>query len=287
MASPPIPVDMAMAEGASIHSLFIDLGVYTHLLAILLGMPRLFIVAQTVPFFASGIITGQIRTAIVFALYMPLHFMVVNELAIAMNGELIHDAMFVGALIFKEVMLGLLIAYISAIPFYAIMSAGFLVDNQRGASMASTTDPASSEQTTPLGAFLLQTMLYVFYTGGGFVAYIVTLYGTYELWPIAKLVPLNWPMDVALFYAKQMCWLVLFMLLLAGPIVITCLMADMSLGLVNRFASQLNVYVLAMPVKSGVAAFLLVGYYAALVQKIPQLLLHIPSSLLQLHRLLP
>lgn len=276
-----------MAPDASIHSIFLDLGVYTHLLAILLGMPRLFIIAQTVPFFASGIITGQIRTALVFALYMPLHFMVVDTLAVSMNGELIQDAMLFTALMFKEVMLGLFIAYISAVPFYAMMSAGFLVDNQRGASMASTTDPASSEQTTPLGAFLLQTMLFVFYTAGGFLSYIVVIYGTYELWPIAELVPLNWSMEVGLFYAKQMGWIVLYMLLLAGPIVVTCLMADMSLGLVNRFASQLNVYVLAMPVKSGVAAFLLVGYYAALVQKIPELLEHIPASLLQLHRLLP
>ncbi len=277
----------SMVTDPSIHEIFLDLGVYTHLLAILLGMPRLFIVAQTAPFFSSAIITGQIRAAIVFSLYMPLHFMIVEELAVAMDGDLIKNAIFFSTLMFKEVMLGLLIAYISSMPFYAMMSAGFLVDNQRGASMASTTDPASNQQTTPLGAFLLQTMLYVFYTAGGFLSYIVVLYGTYELWPIAEIVPMNWPMDVAFFYAKQMGWLVLTMLLLAGPIVVTCLMADMSLGLVNRFASQLNVYVLAMPVKSGLAAFLLVGYYAALIQKIPQLLEHIPMSLLQLDRLLP
>ncbi len=282
-----VSMEMPLVQAPSVHQMFLDLGVYTHLLTILLGMPRLFIIAQTVPFFSTSIITGQIRTAIVFALYMPLHFMIAEELAVALHGDLVHDAIFFGALMFKEVLLGLLIAYISSIPFYAMMSSGFLVDNQRGASMANTTDPASGEQTTPLGAFLLQSMLFVFYTSGGFLSYITVIYGTYELWPIAELIPLNWPMDVAFFYAKQMGWLVLIMLLLAGPIVITCLMTDMSLGLVNRFASQLNVYVLAMPVKSGVAAFLLVGYYAALIQKIPALLQHIPSSILQLDRLLP
>ncbi|MBO4316786.1 MAG: flagellar biosynthetic protein FliR, partial [Mailhella sp.] len=53
--------------------------------------------------------------------------------------------------------------------------------------------------------------------------------------------------------------------LLSGPVVVACLLTDISLGLINRFASQLNVYVLAMPIKSGVASLLLIFYFGMLM----------------------
>jgi type III secretion protein T len=59
--------------------------------------------------------------------------------------------------------------------------------------------------------------------------------------------------------------------LLAGPVAAICLLTDVSLGLINRFASQLNVYVLAMPIKSGMAMFILVAYYSLLLSLGPEL----------------
>ena len=67
-----------------------------------------------------------------------------------------------------------------------------------------------------------------------------------------------------------MSWLLLMMLLLSGPIVVACLLTDVSLGLINRFASQLNVYVLAMPIKSALASFLLIFYFAVLMTDAPE-----------------
>jgi type III secretion protein T len=39
-----------------------------------------------------------------------------------------------------------------------------------------------------------------------------------------------------------------------------CFLTDFGLGMVNRFAQQLNVFVLAMPLKSAVALFVLTIY---------------------------
>ena len=54
-------------------------------------------------------------------------------------------------------------------------------------------------------------------------------------------------------------------MLISAPVVLACLFADAALGLVNRFAPQLNVYVIAMPVKCAVASFLLIFYFAILL----------------------
>jgi type III secretion protein T len=46
----------------------------------------------------------------------------------------------------------------------------------------------------------------------------------------------------------------------AGPLIIAMFLAEFGLALVSRFAPQLNVFVLAMPVKSGVGLFVLALY---------------------------
>lgn len=266
--------------------LFKELGVFDHLMALLAGMPRLFIIAQTAPFFAGNVINGQMRTALVFACYLPLHPVIVGQLPTGTGGD-VPIIGYYGALILKEGLIGLLIALLAGMVFWAIQSAGFLIDNQRGASMASETDPMSGEQTTPMGALLFQGMMYLFYASGAFVAFLAMVYASYEVWPVTSLTPLRWSIEVPLFFAGRVSWLMTEMLLLAGPIVVACLLTDVSLGLVNRFASQLNVYVLAMPIKSAVAALLLLTYFGALMLKTPQLFRDISLSLQRLQGLLP
>ena len=83
-----------------------------------------------------------------------------------------------------------------------------------------------------------------------------------------------------------MDWLFLHMLLLAGPISAACLLTDVSLGLMNRFASQLNVYVLSMPIKCGLASFLLCVYLGLLLHYGTNMFAHVNRLILTLPNLL-
>jgi type III secretion protein T len=145
------------------------------------------------------------------------------------------------------------------------------MDNQRGASMASGQDPLSGEETSPLGSFLFQGVTVVFLLGGGFLAFLRFIWTSYTIWPLSSFWPEFSATAGPLFFISLVDWLMLQTLLLAGPVVAASLLADVSLGLVNRFASQLNVYVLAMPIKSGLTALILVGYYGALMSLSPEL----------------
>lgn len=115
------------------------------------------------------------------------------------------------------------------------------------------------------------------------------VYASYEIWPVTQLIPLSVFKDIhlPLFFAGRVSWLLLMMLLLSGPIVVACLLTDVSLGLINRFASQLNVYVLAMPIKSGVAAFLMLFYFMMLLSNATGLFDGVKADFEQLRRLLP
>lgn len=252
-------------------ALFQALDIYRQLTAALLGMPRLFIIATVAPFMGGAVVTGQLRMVLVVALYLPLHVLVVDQLP-TMQGISFSVGTQLAFLLMKECLLGLIIGFLVGLAFWAVQSAGFFIDNQRGASMAESADILSGESSSPVGNLLFQSVVYLFYVSGGFMVFMGVVYASYELWPVTSTLPLHWRMDIPLFFAHRVAWMLTSMLLLAAPITVACLLTDISLGLVNRFASQLNVYVLAMPLKSGIASFLLCFYFALLVKSSPLLL---------------
>ena len=245
------------------------LGAYSpfeHLLTFLLGSARLFMLMNIAPFFAGTVVTGPIRFVIMLAMYVVLHPMILGHLP-PWEGLALVPTMILGGLLLKELFLGLLLGMLAGFMFWGIQCAGFFIDNQRGASMAQDTDPLTGEQSSPTGTFLFQSAIYVFFSTGAFFTFLGSIYASYEFWPVWEAIPVHLLQKpaLALFFAGKVAELAMDMMLLSGPIIVACLLTDISLGLINRFASQLNVYVLAMPVKSGLASFLLIFYFGMLM----------------------
>ena len=51
------------------------------------------------------------------------------------------------------------------------------------------------------------------------------------------------------------------MFLLASPLILVMFVAEFALAMVSRFAPQIQVFILAMPIKSALAIFLLIFYF--------------------------
>lgn len=233
-----------------------------HLLAFLLGTPRLIMFMTVAPFMGPSLVTGQLRFTLVFALYLVLHPLSLAQMPV-WEGIGSASCLLWAALILKEVFIGFVLGMLAGMLFWTLQCAGFFIDNQRGAGMASATDPLSGEQTSPTGSFFFQSGVFVFFSTGAFLSMLGMIYASYELWPLGRLIPAEQLLKPAipLFFAGKVGELALDMMLLSGPIVVACLLTDVSLGLINRFASQLNVYILAMPIKSGLASLLLLFYF--------------------------
>ncbi|MGD1503830.1 type III secretion system export apparatus subunit SctT [Vibrio harveyi] len=174
------------------------------------------------------------------------------------------DGIWLMIILGKEVLLGLLIGFVAAIPFWAIEAAGFLVDNQRGAAMASIFNPTLGSQSTPTAVLLTQTLITLFFSGGGFVAFIYALFNSYASWPVISFFPSVTEEWVHFFYAQfeQLMWLGVLM---SAPLVLAMFLAEFGLALISRFAPQLNVFFLAMPIKSAIASVLLIVYLALMM----------------------
>ncbi|HFS5793845.1 TPA: type III secretion system export apparatus subunit SctT [Citrobacter werkmanii] len=148
----------------------------------------------------------------------------------------------------QEVIIGVLIGFVAGIPFWAIDSAGYLIDTMRGSSMSSIYNPALAESSTLLGVFFSQLLTVIFFSCGGMNALITALYQSYALFPPGR--HLVFHHNLLVFIKQQ--WDLLFTLFLrfSLPAAAIMLLTDIGMGLLNRTAQQLNVFFLAMSIKS-------------------------------------
>ncbi len=236
-----------------------DLGkLQTFFMIALLSTARMFACLTVLPFLGGNLLPQYIRNAIVFAL-----FVVVYPLVASLAPQEIPTERGI-LLLLKEVFIGLVIGFLVSLVFWSAEMLGFLVDNQRGASMASAVDPLYGESTSPTGVILLQFVTVLFFATGGFLVFLAGVFESYVLWPVFSFFP---PLDMGFsdFFLGKVDELMRTAVLLAAPFLIAIFLVDFSLGIVNRFTPQLNVFFLSMPIKSGVASFLLVLYLATIV----------------------
>ncbi|EGQ8083195.1 TPA: SctT family type III secretion system export apparatus subunit VscT [Vibrio parahaemolyticus] len=220
-----------------------------------LTLPRLMACFIFLPILSKQMLGGaMIRNGVLCSLALFI-FPVVNEQTLPAET----DGLWLIVILGKEVLLGMLIGFVAAIPFWAIEATGFLVDNQRGAAMASMFNPTLGSQSTPTAVLLTQTLITLFFSGGGFVAFIYALFKSYTTWPILGFFPMVTDAWVSFFYDQfqQLMWLGVLM---SAPLVLAMFLAEFGLALISRFAPQLNVFFLAMPIKSAIASVLFIVY---------------------------
>ncbi|MBE8215683.1 MAG: type III secretion system export apparatus subunit SctT [Endozoicomonadaceae bacterium] len=164
----------------------------------------------------------------------------------------------------KEVFLGMLMGFIANIPFWAVEASGFFIDNQRGASMASTLNPLSGSESSPTGILFSQTFIAIYIISGVFFIMLGTVLNSYQIWPLFSFFPtLN--IETASFILNQFDTIITLAVWLAAPIIIAMFITEFGIALISRSAPQLNVFILAMPIKSAVAVWILSLYIVTLM----------------------
>lgn len=226
----------------------------------LVTLPRIGAVLVVFPLFGSSVVTGLTRGVIGLSLASFLYPHVADTLpAQALN------AWMWAAVIAKETFIGLLIGFVTSLFFWVMQNVGHLVDFQTGAGSAAVFDPAAGHEGGPTAGFLSQLATGLFVAGGGLTLLLGVVYGSYRVWPIFSFFP-----DVRAAFEsimlREVDSLMIMTVKLATPIVLVLLIAELSLGLVNRFAPQLNVFMVAMPIKAILAVIMLVVSSSVLLE---------------------
>lgn len=221
---------------------------------------RIGAVFSILPFLSSQFIQGVARNAIMISMSLIVIPLVMPTVPLA---DLTLGSM--TAIAAKEIVIGIIIGFFLGIPYWIMEGTGFFIDNQRGSAMAAVFDPMTSSTTSPMGSLFVRLLTVLVFSSGGFLVLLGVVLQSYMIWPIFSFFPeLNAGFGV--YFMEIIDHLMAAIVVLAAPIVIVLFLSDFGLGLMNRFAPQLNVFVLSLPVKSGLASFLIVLYLVLLMK---------------------
>ena len=230
----------------------------TYLLALLISIPRIYGFLITAPILSPGAVPRLARSAAILILCLPI---VPVNLA---NADTIDRTLGTVAYFFaKEFAIGFVFGYVIGWSFWMITAVGDLIDNQRGAAIAASIDPLQGTETSPLGNLFSQAFVTYFFSIGGMLIILQVLYTSYNLRPVTEALPIlssEFPALILRIFDHAMR----MMFVLAATVVAIMFLSEFALAMVSRFAPQIQVFILAMPIKSGVAIAILVFYSSLL-----------------------
>ncbi|MCK1627337.1 type III secretion system export apparatus subunit SctT [Bradyrhizobium sp. 160] len=251
---------------------------HTFLVVLALAMARLTGMVLVMPFLGRGMVTAPARNGVIMALALPvMGFAWATRPADPDITRLVP----VLGLGLKELLLGCLLGMPVAATMWGVETAGTFIDHQRGATMTSLLSPASVNLDSPLGTFLAHLYATWLFVSGGFSKLLEALYRSHDVWPLWSFHPAFGPIFVT--SVLDLADLVMLLtLLLAGPAIVAMFLSELGLALISRFAPQLEVFFLAMSVKSAVGLLLLLLSLTIIVANADK---HMPSSVLILNRI--
>jgi type III secretion protein T len=165
----------------------------------------------------------------------------------------------------KEAFIGAVIGFMTGGVMWAFEAAGALIDTKAGTSQAQVQDPMSGQSTTLNGALLGRLASVVFMAGGGFMVFIGAMLESYALWPVRAPFPSLLQGGMRLF-ETEFGRILALTLLVAAPALVLLYVIEGVLGLINRFAQQLNVFSLSGSLKAVAAIWIIWVQLFSLVQ---------------------
>ncbi len=221
-------------------------------------VPRLMAMFAMIPVLSRQALPGTLRIGVVTAVGVMVVPTLLGPASAVERTTL--EQLFIVA---KEVVVGTGLGLVMAVPLWAFDAMGSFADNQRGASIAQTLNPLTGHDSSPLGELFSQAAVAYLVTTGGLLLLLDAAYRSYDLWPVFDTFPRMDP-QAPVILLGQLDRLMNLAVLLGAPVLVSMLLAELGLALVSRFAPQLQVFFLAMPIKSGLAMFVFSVYAVTL-----------------------
>lgn len=167
---------------------------------------------------------------------------------------------------FAEVLSGVLLGLTVHIVLAALALAGRLLDVQTGFAIGSVFDPVTRASSNVLGSMAVLLGVVLFVVSDAHLQLVQLISRSIDLLPLGAIPTLNDPMRPLLAAGE----LFTLGLSLAAPVTIALLMTDLAIGVASRNMPQMNVFMLAVPVKIIIGystlAFAVIGW-APLLQR--------------------
>jgi len=224
----------------------VDINVAFYLIFFSLVWVRILAMASVLPFLFGKPVPRYVTVGA----SMALAVFVFPHIVPATPPPISEDKMLLVVLYLKEAFYGFCIGFTVGIVFYAFSSVGQMIDNQRGMSIARAILPQLGEQASVTGLFLFQLGVVLYLVIGGHTYFLNSFFMSFRALPVLEFPAVGPGMFPLMDLMMRMTGNVIFIALqVATPVIIGILLADLILGIANRVAPQINVWMLGFTIK--------------------------------------
>lgn len=201
------------------------------------------------PIFSSHNVPSRAKATLSLILTYILFPLVFNNTAVIPDHFLPYVFLAAG-----ELIVGLILGFVSSLVFSSIQMAGQLLDMQIGFGIINIIDPLSGQQAPLVGNFKYMLALITFLAINGHHVLLSALFVSFKLIPVAGVVM---PLTLATFMVNMISWIFVIALKISLPVIVALLLTDMALGILARTMPQMNIFVVGVPGKIIVGIFVL------------------------------
>lgn len=229
-----------------------------------LTIARIIPIMVFAPFLGGKNFPAPIR--IMFSTALVLLFLPHNLLLV--QKEIPYNMVWVG-LMLKELLIGAILGFLAAFPFFLVQMSGNLIDHSRGSSALQVNDPTTQSQTSPIGILFNYTLIAIFFTLGGPFLFFDAIAQSYAIVPVDQVISPDFFVSTGPYWkyvSKLLGAAFALSVQLAAPAMIGILLTDLFLGIANRLAPQVQIVFLGISLKSWVGIALLTASWGLVIK---------------------
>lgn len=168
----------------------------------------------------------------------------------------------------KELLVGLMLGFISYLFFTVFYLAGQVIDMQIGFGMVNVLDPQQNIQVPIMGSFYYMICILIFLILDGHHYLIEALVNSYDYIPFGQI---KFTGDMVNHLVRTLTQTFIISFKISGPVLAAIFLVDVLLGVLAKTMPQMNVFVVGMPLKIfiGIAVVMItIPLFLAILQNI-------------------
>ncbi|MDH5681138.1 MAG: flagellar biosynthetic protein FliR [Spirochaetota bacterium] len=208
----------------------------------LLIMMRMFGMIAVAPFFSSVLIPMRVKATLALTITLVIFPILSEQLPMKIPQNFVDYIL----LVINELAIGLSIGLVVSIIFATFQLAGQFFSIQMGFGISEVFDPLSQIHVPLVGQFLALIGILIFFLVGGHILLIEGVFESYFKLPVLDIMNDSKPlMDLMIEVFNDMF---VTALKISLPIIGTLFIVTLSMGLLAKFAPQMNILMLGFPI---------------------------------------
>lgn len=203
----------------------------------------IFVITRISVILTFGIFFGdkRINNMVKFAIIFLITIITAPNVTPAINTSNMSDFQF-ATVIMSEVLIGIIIAFISTLITNIMQTAGSIIDIQGGFGMSQVFDPTTQTQTSVVSQFLIAMGMLFFILNNFHMTFIKIIIDSFKMLPIGSLENISDFGNLFNIVIRTTTTAIAIGVCIALPVVGMIFMVDVVLGIATRTMPQLNLF---------------------------------------------